>query len=79
MTRHRIKSDYMTTGQAAALLCCSQQTVIRLFDEGRLTGFRLPTRGGGAFRRVAAASVFALREEMGLPPATEADATAAGI
>lgn len=38
-----------TTGEAAAVCKVSQQTIIRCFDAGRLTGFRVP---GSKFRRI---------------------------
>jgi excisionase family DNA binding protein len=38
-----------TTGEAAAVCKVSQQTIIRCFDAGRLTGFRVP---GSRFRRI---------------------------
>lgn len=38
-----------TTGEAAAVCKVSQQTIIRCFDSGRLTGFRVP---GSKFRRI---------------------------
>lgn len=38
-----------TTGEAAALCKVSQQTIIRCFDSGRLTGFKVP---GSKFRRI---------------------------
>jgi len=38
-----------TTGEAAAVCKVSQQTIIRCFDNGRLTGFRVP---GSRFRRI---------------------------
>jgi excisionase family DNA binding protein len=38
-----------TTGEAAAICKVSQQTIIRCFDAGRLTGFRVP---GSKFRRI---------------------------
>jgi len=38
-----------TTGEAAALCKVSQQTIIRCFDAGRLTGFKVP---GSKFRRI---------------------------
>ena len=38
-----------TTGEAAAICKVSQQTIIRCFDSGRLTGFRVP---GSRFRRI---------------------------
>jgi len=38
-----------TTGEAAVVCGLSQQTIIRCFDAGRLTGFRVP---GSKFRRI---------------------------
>ncbi|MCC6660999.1 MAG: response regulator [Phycisphaerales bacterium] len=38
-----------TTGEAATICKVSQQTIIRCFDSGRLTGFRVP---GSKFRRI---------------------------
>lgn len=38
-----------TTGEAALLCKVSQQTIIRCFDAGRLTGFKVP---GSKFRRI---------------------------
>ncbi len=38
-----------TTGEAAEICKVSQQTIIRCFDSGRLTGFRVP---GSKFRRI---------------------------
>jgi excisionase family DNA binding protein len=38
-----------TTGEAAAVCKVSQQTIIRCFDSGRLSGFRVP---GSKFRRI---------------------------
>ncbi|GDX97637.1 hypothetical protein LBMAG48_00410 [Phycisphaerae bacterium] len=38
-----------TTGEAALLCKISQQTIIRCFDAGRLTGFKVP---GSKFRRI---------------------------
>ena len=38
-----------TTGEAAEICKVSQQTIIRCFDSGRLTGFRVP---GAGFRRI---------------------------
>ncbi len=43
-----IKSVY-TTGEVAKICSISQQTVIRCFDSGRLSGFRVP---GSRFRRI---------------------------
>jgi excisionase family DNA binding protein len=41
--------DVFTTGEAAEICRVSQQTIIRCFDSGRLTGFRVP---GSKFRRI---------------------------
>jgi two-component system OmpR family response regulator len=38
-----------TTGEVAEICKLSQQTIIRCFDKGRLTGFRVP---GSRFRRI---------------------------
>ncbi len=45
LSRKRI----FTTGEAAQVCNVSQQTIIRCFDSGRLTGFRVP---GSKFRRI---------------------------
>lgn len=45
LSRKRI----FTTGEAAEICKVSQQTIIRCFDAGRLTGFRVP---GSRFRRI---------------------------
>jgi len=39
----------VSTGQAAEALGVSAQTIIRLFDEGGVAGFRIP---GSRFRRI---------------------------
>ncbi len=41
--------DVFTTGEAAEVCRVSQQTIIRCFDSGRLTGFKVP---GSKFRRI---------------------------
>lgn len=41
--------EVFTTGEAAELCRVSQQTIIRCFDSGRLTGFKVP---GSKFRRI---------------------------
>ena len=43
------EKQVLTTGEAAELCNVSQQTIIRCFDSGRLTGFRVP---GSRFRRI---------------------------
>jgi excisionase family DNA binding protein len=44
-----IDKRIFTTGEAAQVCKVSQQTIIRCFDSGRLTGFRVP---GSKFRRI---------------------------
>ena len=53
-----------TTGEAAVLCGISQQTVIRVFDSGRLKGFRVP---GSKFRRIPHLSLLAFALESGIP------------
>ena len=43
------REKIFTTGEAAQVCKVSQQTIIRCFDSGRLTGFRVP---GSKFRRI---------------------------
>jgi len=43
------RKKIFTTGEAAQVCKVSQQTIIRCFDSGRLTGFRVP---GSKFRRI---------------------------
>ena len=43
------EKQVLTTGEAAERCRVSQQTIIRCFDSGRLTGFRVP---GSRFRRI---------------------------
>ena len=40
---------FFTTGEVAKLCGVSQQTIIRCFDDGRLSGFKVP---GSKFRRI---------------------------
>ena len=46
---------FLEVAEAANILNVSPSTVRRMFDEGILTGFRLP---GGSHRRIATDSVF---------------------
>lgn len=48
------KKQVFTTGEAADLCKVSQQTIIRCFDSGRLSGFRVP---GSRFRRIPRAEL----------------------
>jgi|AGTN01.3.fsa_nt_gi DNA binding domain, excisionase family len=44
-----IHSGFITTQQAADMLACSRQHVVKLIDEGKLTAERVP---GGTHRRI---------------------------
>ncbi len=48
-TKDWLTKKVFTTGEAAAVCKVSQQTIIRCFDNGRLSGFRVP---GSRFRRI---------------------------
>ncbi len=56
--------DLYTTGEAAQICNVSQQTVIRCFDSGRLSGFRVP---GSRFRRIPRDSLVKFMKENGIP------------
>lgn len=62
-----------TTGEAAAICKVSQQTIIRCFDAGRLTGFRVP---GSKFRRIPRDELLRFMKASGIP--TEALENSAG-
>lgn len=53
-----------TTGQAAKVCNVSQQTIIRCFDSGRLTGFRVP---GSRFRRIPRVDLLQFMKTNGIP------------
>ncbi len=53
-----------TTGEAAAVCKVSQQTIIRCFDSGRLTGFRVP---GSKFRRIPREELIRFMKANGIP------------
>jgi two-component system, OmpR family, response regulator len=53
-----------TTGEAAAVCKVSQQTIIRCFDSGRLTGFRVP---GSKFRRIPRDELIRFMRANGIP------------
>ena len=55
-----------TTTQAAKACGVSLQTIIRNFDAGRLTGWRVP---GSKFRRIPWASLHAFMREHKIPTA----------
>ena len=56
--------DLLTTGEAADICNVSQQTIIRCFDSGRLTGFRIP---GSRFRRIPRESLLKFMRENNMP------------
>lgn len=53
-----------TTGEAAQVCKVSQQTIIRCFDSGRLTGFRVP---GSKFRRIPRDELIRFMKANGIP------------
>ncbi len=53
-----------TTGEAAQVCKVSQQTIIRCFDSGRLSGFRVP---GSKFRRIPRAELIRFMQTNGIP------------
>jgi excisionase family DNA binding protein len=53
-----------TTGEAAQVCKVSQQTIIRCFDSGRLTGFRVP---GSKFRRIPRDELIRFMRANGIP------------
>ncbi|HVZ94282.1 MAG TPA: response regulator [Phycisphaerales bacterium] len=53
-----------TTGEAAEICKVSQQTIIRCFDSGRLTGFRVP---GSRFRRIPREELLRFMRENDIP------------
>ncbi|MBL0920663.1 MAG: response regulator [Phycisphaerales bacterium] len=57
--------EVFTTGEAARVCNVSQQTIIRCFDSGRLTGFRVP---GSRFRRIPRAELLRFMHDNGIPP-----------
>jgi excisionase family DNA binding protein len=56
--------NLFTTGEAAEICKVSQQTIIRCFDSGRLTGFRIP---GSKFRRIPRESLVKFMKENNIP------------
>lgn len=53
-----------TTGEAAKICKVSQQTIIRCFDNGSLSGFRVP---GSKFRRIPRDHLFSFMKDNGIP------------
>lgn len=56
--------NLFTTGEAAQICKVSQQTIIRCFDSGRLTGFRIP---GSKFRRIPRESLIKFMKDNNIP------------
>jgi len=56
--------DLFTTGEAAAICRLSQQTIIRCFDSGRLSGFRIP---GSKFRRIPRRNLIKFMKDNNIP------------
>lgn len=63
---HFAGKKVFTTGEAAELCKVSQQTIIRCFDAGRLTGFRVP---GSKFRRIPREELLRFMRENHIPTA----------
>ncbi|MCK4873481.1 MAG: response regulator [Phycisphaerales bacterium] len=59
-----LKKQVFTTGEAAEVCNVSQQTIIRCFDSGRLSGFRVP---GSRFRRIPRAELLKFMRENDIP------------
>jgi excisionase family DNA binding protein len=53
-----------TTGQAARICGCSQQTIIRCFDKGDIEGYRIP---GSKFRRIPSKNLYRYMQENDMP------------
>lgn len=66
VTSHFANKKIFTTGEAAEVCKVSQQTIIRCFDAGRLTGFRVP---GSKFRRIPREELLRFMRENGIPTA----------
>ncbi len=58
------EKQVFTTGEAAEICKVSQQTIIRCFDSGRLTGFRVP---GSRFRRIPRADLLRFMKANDIP------------
>ena len=56
--------NLFTTGEAAEICDVSQQTIIRCFDAGRLTGFRIP---GSKFRKIPRDSLIKFMKDNNIP------------
>ncbi len=63
MSDHRHKTVF-TTGEAAEICGLSQQTIIRCFDSGQLSGFRVPA---SRFRRIPRDKLLKFMKEHRIP------------
>lgn len=59
-----VGKQVFTTGEAAEVCKVSQQTIIRCFDSGRLSGFRVP---GSRFRRIPRAELLRFMRDNEIP------------
>lgn len=65
MTPEELRTKQVfTTGEAADACGVSQQTIIRCFDAGRLSGFRVP---GSRFRRIPRSELVRFMKENSIP------------
>lgn len=60
--------QFLTTGQTARLLSCSQQKVIRLCDQGILSCYKMPA---STHRRINPSSVIQVASLAGMPVTPE--------
>ncbi|MFO0827297.1 MAG: response regulator [Phycisphaerales bacterium] len=58
------EKQVFTTGEAAEVCKVSQQTIIRCFDSGRLSGFRVP---GSRFRRIPRGELIRFMRDNDIP------------
>lgn len=68
----KLKSAY-TTGEVAQICSLSQTSIIRLFDSGVISGYRVPT---SRFRRVPHEELMRFIRDHGLPNPLESAAEA---
>lgn len=59
-----LDKQIFTTGEAARICNVSQQTIIRCFDRGRLSGFKVP---GSKFRRIPRAELVRFMQDNDIP------------
>src|SRR5262249_38930833 len=59
-----LSKSVFTTGEVAEICKLSQQTVIRCFDRGQLSGYRVP---GSKFRRIPREALIQFMKDNGIP------------